>query len=80
MTYFWKYQRQDYGKRKQYMAVMGKDTCDGFEVFCMGPIFARKAYAEKYCTLANRELRNSDIADKLEQQAKALKAERTVTP
>jgi len=62
MTYYWKHQRQDYCKRKQYMAIMGKDTCDGFEVYSGGPIFTRKRDAEDYCSLANRELRNSDMA------------------
>jgi len=54
--YYWKYQRQDWGKEKRYMAVFGKDACDGFETYKGGDIFTRKTDAERYCKQANREL------------------------
>lgn len=55
-TFYWKYQRQDWGKEKRYMPVFGKDTCDGFEVHKGGDIFTRKADVKQFCRRANREL------------------------
>ena len=59
MTYVWMYERIDRrnGLDKFYQVFLGRETCDldRPEIYQLGRIFTRKANAERYCKLANRQ-------------------------